>query len=465
MEHKKVVIAGGGISGLTAAYYLQKEIREKQLPIDVQLYEASNHLGGKIDTIKCDGFTIERGPDSFLERKKSATRLAREVGLEDKLVPNGTGQAYILVKDKLHKMPSGSFMGIPTRIRPFLFSSLFTPAGKARAALDLIKSKQPAEGDQSLGLFFRRRLGNQVVDNLIEPLLSGIYAGDIDDLSLQATFPHFYQLEQEHGSLIKGLRKTVPKPPKNKPKPSMFRTFEDGLHSLVDAIEGQLKPESVHKNTGIDHIEKKAEGYHVLLSNGSVEKADAVIAAVPYFAVQRMLSQYDFMDTLKELKATSVANVAMTFDASAIKKDIDGTGFVVSRNSRFRITACTWTHKKWPHSTPEGKVMLRCYVGKPNDQEVVDLPDEEITEIALRDLNQIMKISEQPEFSIVTRWYDSMPQYSVGHKERIQQVTEQLNKQLPGVYLAGASYEGIGLPDCIDQGEAAVEQVLQHLNL
>ncbi|GGF15883.1 protoporphyrinogen oxidase [Halobacillus andaensis] len=465
MERKKVVIAGGGISGLTAAYYLQKEIREKQLPIDVQLYEASNHLGGKIDTVKRDGFTIERGPDSFLERKKSATRLAREVGLEDKLVPNGTGQAYILVKDKLHKMPSGSFMGIPTRIRPFLFSSLFTPAGKVRAALDLVKSKQPIEGDQSLGLFFRRRLGNQVVDNLIEPLLSGIYAGDIDDLSLQATFPNFYQLEQEHGSLIKGLRKTVPKPPKNKPKPSMFRTFEDGLQSLVDAIEGQLKPESIHKNVGIDHIEKKSEGYHVLLSDGSVEKADAVIAAVPYFAAQRMLSQYDFMDTLKELKATSVANVAMAFDASAIKKDVDGTGFVVSRNSRFRITACTWTHKKWPHSTPEGKVMLRCYVGKPNDQEVVDLSDEEITEIALHDLNQIMKISDQPEFSIVTRWYDSMPQYTVGHKDRIRQVTEQMNRQLPGVYLAGASYEGIGLPDCIDQGEAAVEQVLEHLNL
>ncbi|WP_101843430.1 protoporphyrinogen oxidase [Halobacillus sp. Marseille-P3879] len=464
MERKKVVIAGGGISGLTAAYYLQKEIREKQLPIEVELYEASDHLGGKIDTVKRNGFTIERGPDSFLERKKSATRLAQEVGLEDKLVPNGTGQAYILVKNKLHKMPSGSFMGIPTRIRPFLFSGLFTPAGKLRAALDLVKPKQEIEGDQSLGLFFRRRLGNQVVENLIEPLLSGIYAGDIDDLSLLATFPNFYQLEQEHGSLIKGLRNTMPKPSKSKQKPSMFRTFEDGLSSLVEAVEVQLDPSSVHRNKGIDHIEKKDEGYHVLLSDGTVEKADAVIAAVPYFAAQRMLSQYGFMDNLKEMKATSVANVAMAFDAAAIKKDIDGTGFVVSRNSRFRITACTWTHKKWPHTTPEGKVMLRCYVGKPNDQEVVDLSDEEITEIALQDLNQIMKIDAQPDFSIVTRWRNSMPQYSVGHQDRIKQVTEKMRDELPGVYLAGASYGGIGLPDCIDQGEAAVEKVLKHLN-
>ncbi|WP_082234699.1 protoporphyrinogen oxidase [Halobacillus massiliensis] len=465
MNRKKVIIVGGGISGLTAAYYLQKEKREKQLSLDIQLIEAGDKLGGKIQTVKRDGFTIERGPDSFLERKKSATRLAKELGLEGELVPNGTGQSYILVNKKLHKMPSGSFMGIPTRIRPFLFSGLFTPAGKTRAALDLIKPKKEIEGDQSLGLFFRRRLGNQAVENLIEPLLSGIYAGDIDDLSLQSTFPNFYQLEIEHGSLIKGLRKTVPKPPKNKPKPSMFRTFRGGLDSLVEAVEAQMDEGSVLKNTAVDHIEKKTDVYHVLLSDGTVQKADAVVLAAPYFAVQKILSQYDFFTAFKEMKATSVANVAMAFDESAIKKDIDGTGFVVSRNSPFRITACTWTHKKWPHSTPKGKVMLRCYVGKPDDQEVVNLSDEEITNIALQDLNKIMDISHNPEFSIVTRWYDSMPQYSVGHKDRIDKVESRMAEQLPGVYLAGGSYRGIGLPDCIDQGEAAVERVLQHLNM
>ncbi|MFC7063546.1 protoporphyrinogen oxidase [Halobacillus seohaensis] len=465
MEQKRIVVVGGGISGLTAAYYLQKEKREKQLPLDIKLFEESEHLGGKIETVKHDGFTIERGPDSFLERKKSATRLAREVGLEDQLVPNGTGQSYILVNNKLHKMPTGSYMGIPTRIRPFLFSSLFTPLGKARAALDLIKSKQTVEEDQSLGLFFRRRLGNQVVENLIEPLLSGIYAGDIDDLSLQSTFPNFYALEQEYGSLIKGLRKTTSKTPRNKPKPSMFRTFEGGLETLVNAVDDQLTPGIVQRNTGVDHIEKKEDVYHLLLSDGTVEKADAVIIAAPYFAAQRMLSQYDFMDLFNDMRATSVANVAMAFDASAIKKDVDGTGFVVSRNSKFRITACTWTHKKWPHSTPEGKVMLRCYLGKPDDQEVIDRSDEEITKIALNDLNQIMNIEETPEFSVVTRWRDSMPQYSVGHKDRLNRVIEQMGAVLPGVYLAGGSYHGIGLPDCIDQGEAAVENVLQYLNL
>ncbi|WP_163529672.1 protoporphyrinogen oxidase [Halobacillus ihumii] len=464
-ETNKVVIIGGGISGLTAAYYLQKEKQQHKLPLDVQLIEASSHLGGKINTLKQDGYTIERGPDSFLERKKSATRLAKEVGLEDELVPNGTGQSYILVNEKLHKMPQGAVMGIPTRIRPFLFSGLFTPAGKIRAAFDLAKSKQQAGDDQSLGLFFRRRLGNQVVENLIEPLLSGIYAGNIDDLSLQATFPHFYELEQDYGSLIKGLRKTRTRPPKKAKKPSMFRTLQHGLSSLVDATADSLPPGTVRKGLQVDHIEKKQDHYHLLLSDGTVEKCDAVVIAAPFFAAQRMLSQYAFMDAFKEMKATSVANVVMAFDKSAIKKDIDGTGFVVSRNSKFRITACTWTHKKWPHTTPEGKVMLRCYLGKPGDQEVVDLPDEEIVAIALKDLNQTMNITAQPDFSLVTRWHNAMPQYSIGHKQRLQTVEDDMRRELPGVYLAGGSYKGIGLPDCIDQGEAAVEDVLHYLNL
>ncbi|WP_226576797.1 protoporphyrinogen oxidase [Halobacillus litoralis] len=464
-EQKRVVVIGGGITGLTSAYYLQKEAREKGLPINVQLIEASDRLGGKIQSMKKDGFTIERGPDSFLARKESAGRLAHEVGLGDELVPNGTGQSYILVDGKLHKMPSGSFMGIPTRVRPFLFSNLFTPAGKARAAMDLIKSKKTVDGDQSLGLFFRRRLGNQVVENLIEPLLSGIYAGDIDQLSLQSTFPNFYDLEQEHGSLIKGLRKTRPikKPKKGEQKPSMFRTLEHGLSSLVEAVEARLDPGSVHKGTRVNHIEKQSGRYHLLLNDGTVKEADAVIMAAPHFAVQRMLSQYDFLAPYKETNATSVANVAMAFDASAIKKDIDGTGFVVSRNSDFRITACTWTHKKWPHSTPEGKVLLRCYVGKPSDQEVVHLSDEEIQKIVLDDLNKTMDITAKPDFAVVTRWYDAMPQYKVGHKERLTKITQQMEEELPGVYLAGNSYRGIGLPDCIDQGEAAVQKVLHHL--
>ncbi|MBP1947308.1 protoporphyrinogen oxidase [Virgibacillus litoralis] len=463
-ETKKIVIVGGGITGLTAAYYLQKEIKENNLPYEIKLVEASDRLGGKIKTVRQDGYTIERGPDSFLSRKQPAVKLAEELGMTDQLVRNGTGQSYILVNNKLHKMPKGAFMGIPVRVRPFLFSGIFSPKGKLRAGMDFVIPKSKKGSDQSLGGFFRRRFGNELVENLIEPLLSGIYAGNIDDMSLMATFPNFYQLEQKHRSLIKGLQKTTPKKKKSiGKKPGMFFSFINGFESLIHTLEKTLEDVVVSLNTAVDHVEKKDQGYHLLLSSGEVYKADAIVMATPHYTLPKMFSQYDMFNEFHDIPATSVANVALAFDQSAIKKDIDGTGFVVSRNSDFRITACTWTHKKWPQSTPEGKALLRCYVGRPTDQSVVDLSDEEIIEIVLNDLNKTMNITQKPEFSVITRWQNAMPQYTVGHKERIANVRDEASRELPGLFLSGSSYEGIGVPDCIGQGERAVADVLEYL--
>ena len=211
-QRKKVVIIGGGITGLSAAFYMQKEAREKGLALDVLLVEASNRLGGKIQTVRRDGFIIERGPDSFLIRKKSIGILAKDLGIEDELVKNATGQAYIFVNGKLHPIPAGSVMGIPTKLGPFLKTELFSLSGKLRAAGDLVMPRSSTTGDQSLGSFFRRRLGGEVVENLIEPLLSGVYAGDIDHMSLKSTYPQFYEVEKKHRSLILGMKKTTPKP-------------------------------------------------------------------------------------------------------------------------------------------------------------------------------------------------------------------------------------------------------------
>ncbi|MBS8262967.1 protoporphyrinogen oxidase [Mesobacillus boroniphilus] len=471
-EKKQVVIVGGGITGLAAAYYLQKHARENQLPLDVKLVEASHRVGGKMQTHVKDGFVIERGPDSFLERKESAGRLAREVGLGDKLVNNSTGKSYVLVKDKLHPMPGGSVMGIPTQIGPFVTTGLFSWPGKFRAAGDFFMPPSKVKGDQSLGEFFRRRLGDEVVENLIEPLLSGIYAGDIDNMSLLSTFPQFYQVEQKYGSLILGTKKSTT-PSKIKPadtgqtkKKGMFLTVTSGLQSFVDAIESKLDPGSVIKGIRVDKVSKQESGYRMRLSSGETLDADSILVSAPHEAALHMFSEHEHIfDPFRSMPSTSVATVAMAFPESVIKEDIDGTGFVVSRNSDYTITACTWTHKKWPHTTPEGKVLLRLYVGRPGDEAIVELSDDEIIKIALEDLNKTMDIQAQPDFSVVSRWKEAMPQYTVGHKERVANLKNNLSNELPGVFVGGSSYEGVGLPDCIDQGEAAVEKILGYLQL
>ncbi|MGN1401442.1 MAG: protoporphyrinogen oxidase [Bacillus sp. (in: firmicutes)] len=461
-KRQKAVVIGGGITGLTAAYYLQKEKRQQGLALDIVLIEGSQRLGGKVQTVTRDGFVIERGPDSFLERKTSAARLVKEVGMGHHLVNNTAGKSYVLVRDKLHPMPGGSVMGIPTQIKPFVTTGLFSAVGKARAAADFVLPKSKGTGDQSLGQFFRRRLGDEVVENLIEPLLSGIYAGDIDQMSLMSTFPQFHQVEQHHRSLILGMKKTTPqkKGPSSK---GAFQTVRTGLQSLVEEIEKQLQDVTVMKSAKVSKVSKQENGYRITLSDATCLDADVIIAAVPHLAAYQMFSDYGFMEAFRDVPSTSVATVAMALDADAVEGDLDGTGFVISRNSDYTITACTWTHRKWPHTVPDGKVLLRCYVGRAGDEAVVDLSDDEIKSIVLEDLNKTMTIKKAPNFTVVSRWKQAMPQYTVGHKQRIEKIKAEMATQLPGVWLSGASYEGLGLPDCIDQGEAAVENALTFL--
>lgn len=462
---QKVVIIGGGITGLATAFYLQKYIKEHQLPIEVKLIEGSEKIGGKMQTYKENGFTIERGPDSFLERKQSAVQLAKEVGLENELVNNATGKSYVLVKDKLHSIPGGSIMGIPTKVLPFATSSLFTMKGKLRAAGDFVLPKSTPQEDRSLGEFFQRRLGREVVENLIEPLLSGIYAGDIHKMSLMATFPHFYKVEQQYGSLVLGAKIMTPqkKQQKTVSNKGIFLSFKNGLESFAQAINEKLEPNTVLLGNRVEKVNKTEEGYEILLHSGNTMSADSIVMTIPHYVVNDILPHYSFLDCFKEVPSTSVATVTLAFPRAEVENNLDGTGFIVSRNSNYHITACTWLHKKWPHSAPKDKALLRCYVGRPGQEEIVDKSDEEIQSIVLKDLKNSMNIDIAPELVLITRWKKAMPQYTVGHLSRLKTVERELADQLPGVFMAGCSYHGVGVPDCIDQGVAAVDKVLDHL--
>lgn len=464
-QKKRIAIIGGGITGLAAAFKLEKA-KADNTSIEYTLFEKSDRLGGKIQTEHLNGFVIERGPDSFLARKQSMSKLAKEVGMEDELLANDTGQAYVLKGDRLHPIPGGAVMGIPTEIQPFLTTRLFSPMGKLRAAGDFfLPRKTSKDEDISLGHFFRRRLGNEVVDHLIEPLLSGIYAGNLNKLSLKATFPQFQQIEEKHGSLIRGMKDSRA----NQSKPAtvkststgMFLTFRHGLESFVQAIEAHLDSSSIHKGADVTSVQKESNVYRVQFVSGESHLFDEVIMTTPPHVTAGMLDVYPYFHYLKEMEATTVATVALGFKKEAVHNPYDGTGFVVSKKSNHTITACTWTHKKWRHSTPEGHALLRSYVGRAGDSAIVHRSDEEIVNAVLFDLKQIMDINGEPEFYRVTRWKKAMPQYNVGHTYKIAKIKEDIARNLPGLHLCGAGFEGIGLPDCIDQGEAAVERIIQ----
>jgi protoporphyrinogen/coproporphyrinogen III oxidase len=455
-----ITIVGGGITGLSAAFYLQQEIESKDLPIRFQLIEKAERLGGKIKTWRQDGYVIELGPDSFLERKGSAAQLAKDLGLQEELVRNRTGQSYIYHRDRLLPIPKGAVMGVPTEIMPFVRTQLISWPGKLRAAADLFLPASKGTQDQSVGEFFRRRLGDEVIENLIQPLLSGVYSGDIDNLSLLSSFPQYAKMEQQHRSLILAMKHSRPQTKETGKPKGIFLTLKNGLETLIEEMEKRLPADSIWKGTGVEQLTKRENGgYSLTMQDGRVVETDAIILTTPHAISEPLLSTYLALPTLPKANPHMVATIAMAFPQEALDQRLDGTGFIVPRSSGARITACTWAHRKWPHSTPEGKALLRCFVGRATEQSFMSMSDEEILQMVLQDLRKIMTIEQDPDFYRVTRLQNAIP-YVVGHREWVKDVQSKMNTKLPGVHLAGASYSGVGVPDCIDQGKKTIFDLL-----
>jgi oxygen-dependent protoporphyrinogen oxidase len=462
-----IVIIGGGISGLSSAFYLRKKAKEQGKKIHIKLVEAEAKLGGKINTLHKEGFVIEKGPDSFLSRKLPIIDLAHDLGIEGELVPTNTKAAktYIMKNGKLHEMPKGLTLGIPTSILPFLATELVSGQGKLTALADLLKASQSSEGDESLGGFLARRIGDEVVTSIAEPLLAGIYAGDLYKLSLQATFPQFAQYEAEFGSIIMGSRHSrAMLAQQNKGKqPATFMTFRSGLETMVNALREALRDITVYTNTKVEAI-NKAEGYYELaLSTGEKISADAVLVTTPAFSAQQLLKPHLESQFLTNIRYVSVANVVMAFDKQSFDVSFDGSGFLVPRSEGLHITACTWTSNKWLHAAPEDKVLLRCYVGHSEDQISVNLDDEALIAAVRSDLQNVIGLQAVPSFTEITRLNHSMPQYAVGHLEAVREFRSELSEKLPGVWVTGAAFHGVGLPDCIRQGKEAAELMLHYI--
>ncbi len=450
-EHREVVVIGAGISGLAAVYYIKQMCPKAR----VIVLESANRIGGKIKTVKRDGFTIECGPEGFLARKPRLIDLIRAVGLGNRLVHSQPGASYIYVNRRLRSMPKGSVMGVPTRLLPMVTTGLIGPVGKLRAAMDLLIPRVHRDRDISLKTFFERRLGSEVVTNMIEPLLSGIYNGDLADMSLEATLPQFAAIEKKYRSLILGMKSLRPSKPVGKSKPSAgpFISLNCGLSGLAKRLAAAA--DDIRLNTQAVRVRPGK----IALASGEVLHADAVIFAASPQQFGPLLG-FSEAQSLSDDKRTSTATVALAFK----KKDVGpfaGSGYVVSRKEGLHITACSFMDHKWPYAAPTDATLIRTYVGGAGDSSLVAKGDEVIEQTALGDLRKIGRFGS-PLFSVITRQTNNMPQYTVGHDERVRQFERALEK-MDGVYACGAMLHGVGLPDCVESAYRAAEQTMNHL--
>jgi len=456
---RRVVVIGAGITGLAAAYDLNTLVASGALD-GATVLEAGPRAGGKILTERADGFLVEGGPDSFLTVKPHALQLCREVGLGDRVV--GTlppRDVFVLHRGRLQPLPEGLTSMVPAPAS-LLRSPLFSWPEKVRFALDLFVPPSPDGADLSLGEFFGRRLGRAAVDRLVAPLLAGIYAGDPDHLSLQATFPQYADSVRRHGGLIRASRAGRRAGPAAPPDPGLFATLAGGLTELVDALAKSLTHVAVRTRTPVKTVTRGGRRYLVGLADGSSLPADAVIVTVPAPAAGHLLAGLNpnAAALMQQIPYASTAVVVAGFRRTDVAHPLVGHGYVVARSEGTLHTACTWVSSKWPGCAPPDHLVLRCYAGRAGDRRALTLDDGDLVNAVIAEVKPLLGVSGTAVFTRVYRWPDAMPQYLVGHRALVAGI-EQALEATPGIAVAGAAYCGVGLPDCIREGRAAAARV------
>lgn len=469
----RLVIVGGGIAGLSAAYYAAITNHYSQ----ITLLESDSRWGGKIITDRVDfeggQFIIEGGPDTFLATKPWGVALCKELGLADRLHGTNpkTKNTYVLHKNRLQPLPEGLAMMIPSDIPSVLRSRLISWPGKIRMGFDFLQPARSPNGDESLGSFVSRRLGREAYENLIEPLMSGIYAGDGDQLSLASTFSYLRDLELKYGSLARGaleMRKKMPAIPGSR---SAFLTPTTGLAEMVEKLVETLAPKvDMRLNTPVTQIsnseysnlEYSNTRYSLELGDGSTLDADSVILATPAPVSGKLLGALDpaLASVLESISYVSTATVSLAYRQADLPRPLDGYGYVIPRREGRRALACTWTSTKFPHRAPEGCALIRVFVGRAGQD--ADMPRDPgvLVDLAREELQLTLGITADPLISRVFVWENAMPQYNLGHPDKLAKIESALAKH-SGLALAGNGYRGIGIPDCINSGKVAVEKIIE----
>ncbi len=482
-ERPRVVVIGGGITGLAAAHRLLELNARREKPFEVLLLEAGARLGGIIHTHRRDGFLLEGGPDSFISEKPAALDLARRINLDEHLIQTepSNRRSFIVRDKKLRPVPQGFQLLAPSRFWPFVTSEIFSWTGKARIALDLVLPRgKSGEEDESLAAFVRRRFGREALERMAQPMVGGIYTADPETLSLRATMPRFLEMERKERSLILAMWRASRQAQAKEDNDgegtsgarySLFLSFDKGMQMLTDALAARLPQNSVRLNTQIHSLicncassNEDTKRWSVVTESGEVIAADALCIALPAHAAANILRGIDeeIASLLSSITHTSAATVNLAYKREHVPHRLDSFGFVTPAIERLSTIACTFSSIKFSGRAPEGCVLLRAFVGGALQPDVFALDEERILETVRGDLQLLLGIERRPLFSLVEKWPDSMPQYTLGHTERTKTLRTRIDT-LPALELAGNYFDGVGIPDSIRGGETAAEKLAQAL--
>jgi protoporphyrinogen/coproporphyrinogen III oxidase len=471
----KIIIIGGGIAGLAAAVHLKAGAKSHNKTVDVLLLEKNGRIGGKILTEKIGKYLVEGGPDSFLPEKVWSVNLAKHLGLEPEMLPSNDQfkGTFIFSGNKLHSLPEGVMLMVPTSFWPMAKSHLITWPGKLRMGMDVFMPKRRSLEDESLASFVTRRLGRECLEKIAEPLVAGIHTSNPDNMSVLATFPRFVQMEQKSGSLIMGMLAAMknrphatlsgPPPKPGRPKMTYFMSFKNGMQTLSQACVDSIGKESIRMNASVKAVEPRGKGYAVMLESGETLEADHVMIASAAYEAANMVKGFDetLATQMNKIEWSSSSTVSVVFRKNDVRVPLKGFGFIVPRVEGRRVNAATYSSIKWSYRAPDDTVMIRVFVGGGHHEELVtELDDAGMVRMVLEELDTILGIKANAQFSKVYRWHKGMPKYTVGHLDRISMLDRTLSAH-SGLHLIGCSYKGIGIGDCVHEAQIAAEKILK----
>lgn len=474
-ELKQIAIVGGGISGVTAAYKVLKEARNQNLPVSVELFEAKE-LGGVFKTKEHGEYRLECGPDSFFTKTPEIVELSEELSVSSKIIPTNEKKRKSLVakEDQLIPLPEGFVMIAPSKEEPFMKTELLSENGKKRALLEKELAPRESETEESVAQFIERRFGQELLTKIAQPMVGGIYTGDVNKLSAEACLPEFVEMERTKGSIIKALCERQNSQTNSGTKGarySAFYSFEGGMYFLIDTLRKkivEMNGATFKTNEPVLSIRKMDGGKWSLQTKGSSSSLyDAVIMALPASSLARVMSDLDPLITQNagQIHCSSSCVVNLIFEKSEINPELlDGFGFVVPEESNRPLLACSYLSEKYLHRSPAEKVILRAFFGGVNNEGVLQESDSRLVELALQELKYYMKIEAKPLYTSVDRWQESMPQYTIGHHGRIKTITKRL-EDLPGIFITGNFISGVGIPKCVQLATEAAKNVVSFLKV